>query len=146
MNKYIEQANLLDITPKVHFLWPRPVNQLRQILVQADIVVSPRSKGSNTPMKLYSYLHSGTVCLLTDLASHTQVVSDDIALLARPDPEAFSEGMLKLVDDENLRLSLGAAAKLSIQRNNSFEVFARTANELFDWLSTKVTADHARMR
>ncbi len=145
IRKYIDKANRLRIGRRVHFIGPRPIIDLRQNLAQADILVSPRIKGNNTPMKLYSYLHSGTASLLTDLATHRQVASGNIALLVKPSPEALSEGMLKLIDDENFRLSLGAAAKRFIQRNNSFKAFANTANELFDWLRTEVSGDSARL-
>ncbi len=145
IRKYIDKANRLRIGRRAHFIGPRPMIDLKQYLAQADILVSPRIKGNNTPMKLYSYLHSGTASLLTDLPTHSQVASGNIALLVKPSPEALSEGMLKLIDDENFRVSLGAAAKRFIQRNHSFKAFANTANELFDWLCTEVSGDSARL-
>ena len=145
IKKYIDKANRLGIGRRVHFLGPRPIADLRQNLAQADILVSPRIKGNNTPMKLYSYLHSGTATLLTDLAAHRQVASGDIALLVKPSPVALSEGMLTLIDDGDLRLSLGAAAKRFIQQNNSLKDFAKTANELFDWLRSDVMGDRASL-
>ena len=59
-------------------------------MAQADVLVSPRTKGANTPMKVYSYLDSGVAVLATRLPTHTQVMNDETALLAEPTPEDFS--------------------------------------------------------
>ena len=37
------------------------------LMAQADVLISPRIKGVNTPMKIYSYLDSGRCVLATDL-------------------------------------------------------------------------------
>jgi glycosyltransferase involved in cell wall biosynthesis len=146
ISKYIDMADRLSISEKVHFIGPRPIADLKHNLAQADILVSPRIKGNNTPMKLYSYLHSGTACLVTDLPTHRQVVSEDIALFAKPTPEALCEGLLIMIDDEGYRHRLAAAAKDFIERNSSLDVFENTANKLFDWLQTEVTADNRHLR
>src|SRR5262245_20710248 len=59
IQKYREKAGSLSIDRKVHFLGPKPVESLAEYLSQADILVSPRIKGVNTPLKIYSYLSSG---------------------------------------------------------------------------------------
>ena len=46
-----------------------PRHRCRGLLRQADVLVSPRLKGLNTPMKIYSYLDSGSAVLATS-ASH----------------------------------------------------------------------------
>ncbi|HNP61960.1 MAG TPA: glycosyltransferase family 4 protein, partial [Nitrospirales bacterium] len=55
-DSYCRKAGKLGVDGHVHFLGPRPLDQLSVYLSQADILVSPRIKGNNTPMKLYSYL------------------------------------------------------------------------------------------
>ncbi|MEA2116836.1 MAG: glycosyltransferase, partial [Thermodesulfobacteriota bacterium] len=55
---YREKSAALGIGEKVLFAGRRPVADLYYYLLQADILVSPRSKGFNTPMKIYSYLDS----------------------------------------------------------------------------------------
>ena len=53
-----------------------------------DILVSPRIRGTNTPLKIYSYLRSGKPIVATDLLTHTQVLSPDVARLVAPDADA----------------------------------------------------------
>ncbi len=52
----------------------------------ADVLVSPRSTGTNTPLKIYQYLRSGRVIVATRLLTHTQVLSDEVAILTEPTP------------------------------------------------------------
>lgn len=132
--KYERQAQNLDIGARVHFLGSKPVNHLAMYLAQADILVSPRIKGKNTPMKLYSYLDSGKALLATDLPTHTQVLNSRIAMLAQPNPEAFSQGMLNLLKDQELRNNLGSAGKQLIQQKHTYQVFCQQLNDIYDWL------------
>lgn len=132
--KYTRQAQNFNIDTRVHFLGPKPVNHLAMYLAQADILVSPRIKGKNTPMKLYSYLDSGKALLATDLPTHTQVLNSHIAMLAQPNPEAFSQGMLQLITDQELRDNLGSAGNQLIQQKHTYQVFCQQLNDIYDWL------------
>ena len=132
--KYKRQAQNLNISARVHFLGPKPVKHLAMYLAQADILVSPRITGKNTPMKLYSYLDSGKALLATDLPTHTQVLNSHIAMLAQPNPEAFSQGMLKVLTDQELRSKLGSAGKQLIQQKHTYQVFCQQLNKIYDGL------------
>lgn len=92
---------------RVHFLGPRPLAQLNSILSAFDLLASPRLKGVNTPMKIYSYLASGRAMLATRLPTHTQVVPEEAACLVDPDPASMAEGLSRLLEDPNLRDELG---------------------------------------
>ena len=135
IEKYQQKCQRLGIDEKVHFLGPKPLADLANYLAEADILISPRVKGQNTPMKLYSYLHSGKAVLATNLSTHTQVLNGDLALLADPVPEAFSRGMLHLINHETLRSNLGAAGKKLIEEQYSFSAFQEKLNGLYTWLS-----------
>lgn len=111
INHYTEKTRSLKCAKGVTFLGPRPVNSLATLLTSADILVSPRTKGNNTPMKIYSYLHSGTPLLATDLPTHTQVLDNSIALLSPPNSDDFGAGLSRLISDSNLRMQIGKRAK-----------------------------------
>ncbi len=134
IQKYQSQAEQLGISQQVHFVGPRPIAHLRQYLDQADIVVSPRVHGSNTPMKLYSYLDSGKALLATNLTTHTQVLTDNIALLAEPDVSAFAAGITHLVAHPELRVQLGQSAQAYIAQSHTYEAFSRKLKSLYDWV------------
>lgn len=105
------RAAALDLAGHARFLGPRPLRRLGAYLEQADVLVSPRLKGGNTPMKLYSYLAAGKPVLATRIRSHTQVLSDDVALLVEPTPAALARGLDALLRSPGLRERLGLAAR-----------------------------------
>ena len=87
-----------------------PQRQVPSALGAADILVSPRSSGTNTPLKLFAYLKSGRPVLATRIASHTQVIDERTALLVDPGPKKLACGLAQLLGDEALRHRLSANA------------------------------------
>jgi glycosyltransferase involved in cell wall biosynthesis len=135
---YQIQSLHLGIARKVQFLGPKPVEQLSEYLANADILLSPRIKGRNTPMKLYSYLHSGKPIVATALSTHTQVLDSRVAMLVRPTPEAFANGILQLIEDPKLRSELGESGKKLVEEKFSYHAFREKLIGLFNWLETEI--------
>ena len=78
----------------------------------ADALVSPRTSGTNTPLKIYSFLKSGKPLVATRLWTHTQVLDDSVALLADPSPERMAESIeAALFSDEGKRRAQAAKEK-----------------------------------
>ncbi|HDK43178.1 MAG TPA: glycosyltransferase [Desulfobacteraceae bacterium] len=125
ISRYGERAATLGIGGSVHFLGPRPVGDLACYLRQADVLVSPRIKGNNTPMKIYSYLDSGRPLVATRLPAHTQVLDDEIARLAEPVPEKFAEAMLELGIDPALREKIAGQAGARVKEEFTRAAFQR---------------------
>jgi glycosyltransferase involved in cell wall biosynthesis len=126
----------LHLEERVYLLGPRPLAQLAGFLSQADILVSPRSQGSNTPMKVYSYMNSGTAILATRILSHTQVLDDHCALLAEPNSQALAKGLATLAADEALRTRLGSAARRRARERYSVEAFREKVRVAYRALET----------
>jgi glycosyltransferase involved in cell wall biosynthesis len=130
----------LHLEERVYLLGPRPLAQLTGFLEQADILVSPRLRGSNTPMKVYSYMNSGTAILATRIASHTQVLDDDCALLVEPTPQALAKGLATLAADAPLRTRLGSAAHGRAAERYSLEAFRKKVCAAYRTLETQSVA------
>ena len=107
--RYERKAAALGLAGRVHFAGPRPVRALGGYLAQADILVSPRTLGENTPMKIYSYLAAGHAILATAIGSHTQALDASCAVLVRPEPAELAAGLRRLAGDPQLRERLGRA-------------------------------------
>lgn len=123
--KYKSMARSLGVENSVSLLGPRPVEKLGSYLSKAEIVVSPRTQGRNTPMKVYSYLDSGHPLLATRLPTHTQVLDDKIAMLVDADANGIADGMTKLMNDAQLRLDLATAAAERVRSEYSREAYRR---------------------
>ena len=136
--RYRRRCEELGIGDRVHFLGPRPVALLGEYLADADVLVAPRIRGVNTPMKIFPYLHSGRPVLLTDLPTHTQVVGREVAMLAPPEPEAFADAIVRLAEDEALRRRLGRAGRAFVEAGHTFAAHARRVNELYDFVEAEL--------
>jgi glycosyltransferase involved in cell wall biosynthesis len=123
--RYGARATKLGIGKAVHFLGPKPVSVLGELLREADVLVSPRLKGLNTPMKIYSYMDSGTAVLATRLRTHTQVLDERTAYLVDPTPVALGNGLAVLLKDGALRKRLAAEAKDHVRREFTPEAARR---------------------
>ena len=137
VNRYRGQANHLGIGEQVHFLGPRPISALAALLRRADVLVSPRLKGLNTPMKIYSYLDSGTAVLATRLRTHTQVLDDRTAYLVAPEPHALGEGIARLLNDPGLRSRLASEAKAYVQQEFTPEAMQRKLDSFYSMMEIK---------
>lgn len=110
---------------------PRPQSQLAYFLEQADILVSPRIQGENTPMKIYSYLDSGRPLVATRLPTHTQVLDDGISLLVEPNAEAMSRGFNQLLEHPEQGQTLALAAKERVDSQYSLEAYRRKLSDFY---------------
>jgi glycosyltransferase involved in cell wall biosynthesis len=117
------RAELQGLAGRLHFLGKRPLEQLGSYLEQADVLVSPRVMGTNTPMKISCYLQAGKAILATNIYSHTQMLDSECAVLVHPTPADVAAGLRRLVEDPALRVSLGAAAQAKAERECSPQAF-----------------------
>jgi glycosyltransferase involved in cell wall biosynthesis len=103
-------------------------------LAASDILVSPRSTGNNTPLKIYSYLRAGKPIVATRLLTHTQVLDDQVALLTEAHPQDFAEGILALSRDPERARRLGEAARRRAQEKYSYEQYLASTRRLCEFL------------
>lgn len=121
----------LGIDDNCYFIGPQPVGMLGRLMEQADVVLSPRIQGTNTPLKLYSYLDSGVPVLATNLQTHTQVVNTQQAMLCAPTPEAMASAMTRLIESDELRRETAANAKRLIDEHHSIVGFRTQILEIY---------------
>jgi len=136
---YQKKAGIVGLGENVRFLGPWPIGRMAELFALADVLVSPRIQGNNTPMKIYSYLQAGKPILATDLPTHTQVLTTELAMLAPPTPEGFAAGMRRLIEHPDQGQELVRRAKTLADAQYSFPVFERTVRELYAWIEHQVT-------
>jgi glycosyltransferase involved in cell wall biosynthesis len=144
--EYRQKAENLGVSPQVSFIGPRPVDALGDYLRQADLLLSPRISGANTPMKIYSYLDSGVAVVATALPTHTQVMSHEHAALTAPEPVAMADTIARALDDPERRVRLALQARALIKREHSKEAFRRSAHALFGEIEGRLAANRLPKR
>jgi glycosyltransferase involved in cell wall biosynthesis len=123
--RYRARADAAGLGRRVAFSGPRPVALLSRGLDAADVLVSPRTLGFNTPMKVYSYLDSGKPVVATRLPTHTQVLDDSIAVLVEPEPGPFGAALASLLTDPERAARIGAAGRDRARAEYTVEAFRR---------------------
>jgi glycosyltransferase involved in cell wall biosynthesis len=115
-----------------------------QYLGLADALLSPRTKGQNTPLKIYTYMYSGRPTVATDLPTHTQVLDASRAVLVPPTPEGFARGIVTVLDDPEYGGRLARAAREVVQREYSFDAFRSKLNQAYQCVTQPDRAPTSR--
>ena len=116
------------------FAGQRPATEIPAFVAAADVLVSPRIAGTNTPLKIYSYLRSGRPIVATNLRTHTQVLNDQTALLVPPDPASFAEAVGLVIDRPDIGGWLSEAAKLLAATRYSREAYLAKTTAAYERL------------
>jgi len=100
----------------------------------ADALVSPRRTGTNTPMKIYTYMASGRPIIATDLSTHTQVLDRDSAMLVAPTADAIADGIRRVIEDAALGARLAQAAASAVEEHYSMPAYRRKVAAMYAWI------------
>ncbi len=103
----------------------------------ADVLVIPHPSRIDSelqfPSKLLGYLASGKPIVSSNLKAIADVVGDNAILVEPENPQAFAEGILKLLNNEELAKRMGENGK-KIVRNYSWEESAKKTYEAYKYL------------
>lgn len=119
------------------FTGQQPACDIPAFVEACDILVSPRVRGTNTPLKIYSYLRSGKPIVATDLRTHTQVLSHEVARLVPPEAEVFAAAVGDLIDRPDERVRLAAAAAALAEEKYSRASYVRRTAEAYERLALR---------
>ncbi len=122
-----------------------PDAEMWACLSTADFGVAPDPKNpmndKSTMNKILEYMAFGLPVVLYDLTEGRRSAGD-AALYARPnDPKDFARQMLKLLDSEDLRHTLGARARKRIEESLNWDIEKR---ELLKAYETALGDDRSR--
>jgi len=107
------KAAELGIAAKVIFADKVPPARVALFIELADVLVSPRLAGTNTPLKIYSFLKSGKPLVATNLWTHTQILDERISVLVEPNPESLAAGISFALNDPEARRRAKAARDMA---------------------------------
>jgi len=124
-----DQAHTAGVGAVTIFAGERPASEIPAYLAAADALVSPRSRGTNTPLKIYQYLRSGKPIVATRLLTHTQVLSDTTAFLTAATPHDFGAGVLAALGDRARAEAVGLNARHLADSKYSYEAYLERTRE-----------------
>jgi glycosyltransferase involved in cell wall biosynthesis len=142
------EARAAGVEGATIFAGERPSEEIPLFLDAADVLVSPRSTGTNTPLKIYQYLRAGRPIVATRLLTHTQVLNDAVSILTAPTPDGLAEGILAALADPAAAKALGDRARELADSKYSYEAYVARTREAVDRLTgaTRMAAEAGGLR
>jgi glycosyltransferase involved in cell wall biosynthesis len=128
------EAGRAGVGTQVIFTGQRPAEEVPAYLDAASVLVSPRSSGTNTPLKIYQYLRAGRPIVATRLRTHTQVLDDSVALLVEPTADGLAGGILRGLDAPE-SAELATRARTLAETKYSDEAFIDKTRRVYEVLT-----------
>ncbi len=125
-----ELAASLGIKNRVVFVDKVLPSQVPLFIRLADVLVSPRTSGTNTPLKIYSFLKSGKPLVATRLWTHTQLLSEQRAVLADPEPDSLARAIGFALTSEEAQTRAQLSKEWAEAEFSAARYFARIAQVL----------------
>jgi glycosyltransferase involved in cell wall biosynthesis len=136
--EWTEKAARMGLAGHTLFLNVVPPEDSMVYLACASVLISPRLDGTSTPLKIYSYLHAEKPIVATSITSHTQVLTQDTALLVEPNYTAFAEGILQVLDDSELAERLGKNAHQLAQDKFGRQDYITKVSQIYKTIAPKL--------
>jgi glycosyltransferase involved in cell wall biosynthesis len=126
-----EEARRAGVAEVTIFTGEQPSEDIPAFLAAADVLVSPRSRGKNTPLKIYQYLRAGKPIVATNLLTHTQVLDETIACLSEATPDGYGAAILRVITEPGYAAALSAEAARIAESRYTYEAYlAKTARAM----------------
>lgn len=130
VKKYLEIAGNLGIGDACWFTGRMPQSEVLHCLESASVLVSPRSEGTNTPLKIYQQLASGKPLVATNIYSHTQVLDDEVSILVDPDAASMADGLLRALTNNVAAKSVSENAQKLYEEKYSRRTYVSKMRQL----------------
>ncbi len=130
-----DKARRAGLSDAVRFAGLLPMDRMPACLGVADVLVSPRVKGTNTALKLYGYMQTGKAIVATNLETHTQVLDEGCAWLSPPEPTALGQALASALGDPVEAARRGAAAARIAGERFGLDRFDRQVRDLYEQLA-----------
>jgi len=138
VEEYRTMAKKLGVGQNVMFTGTVHPENIPGLIEISTLIVSPRSRGTNTPLKIYNYLRHDKALVATDRLTHTQILNPEIAHLVDADAPAFAAGILKLLDDQQLAQQIAKNAQQFAQENFSDDSYIDMVADIYQQMMSSV--------
>lgn len=119
----------------VHFAGTVTPEESLSYLEVAEILVSPRIRGTSVPLKIYSYLEAGKPIVASNLYAHSQVLDESVAVLVEPTKEALSEGICLCLRDPEHSKQLASSAQERANKTYNYESYMLKVEKVYDYFA-----------
>jgi len=118
----------------VTFLGKVAPDALPEYLYASDILLSPRTSGVNTPLKILDYMKAGKAIMATDVPSHRLLLDEATAIFAGPVPEQLAVALNELANDEKKRNQMGTAGRNLYEITYNFDNYRHKLSKCYEYV------------
>lgn len=126
----IDLSNITDRS-NVTVLGYVPQKEKPYLYGAADIFVLP-SYHENCPLSVLEAMASGMAVIATDVGGVSEIIKNgENGLLIRNSSEELADAIIKLSNDEKLRIKLGTAARITVENFFTWKKAAQETHEIY---------------
>lgn len=138
VERFKAQAAQRGVQENVRFVGTVHPSNIPNLVELSTAIVSPRSRGTNTPLKIYNYMRTGKPLVATDRLTHTQTLSDRTACLAPATPEGFAGGVIRVLEDPAYAAEIARGARAFADENFSDDAYIAMVRDIYDAMWDKL--------
>ncbi len=127
----LRRAAKLGVSGALRIVRRQPRERMPAYLALADVLISPRARGRNFPIKLFHYLAAGRAVIASGLEPH-RLLAGDHALVIEHTPGALAEAILRVLADPQLAARLAERALAFAETELTPANFLRSVRGLCD--------------
>lgn len=120
------------------------IDDINSVYEDIDIAIAPVYKGSGTHIKVMESLMRSKTMVISPLAhrGYEQTLPDKKVLFVAPTVDLYAEYLITLINDENLRLAMGAAGRKAVIAQHALETSPKYFKETFRSLAATASKQH----
>lgn len=118
----------------VVFLGAIDPDEVPAYMSASDVLLSPRLRGRNAPTKLLDYLKAERAIVAVDTEANRFYLDDSVCVFTGASSSAFAKGIIRLIQDEALRVRLGQEQREWIDRDYSYQALKAGLAECYSQL------------
>jgi glycosyltransferase involved in cell wall biosynthesis len=111
------------VSDRVRFVGKVSPDVLPDYLCAADVLLSPRLEGVNTPLKILDYFKAGRAIAATDTAANRLLLDEGNAALLPVDAAGFGGGVAALAKDAPRRQALAGRGRQMVEETYNYGEF-----------------------
>jgi glycosyltransferase involved in cell wall biosynthesis len=140
----LQQAKALGVAESVHLLGRVPTEQVPALMQQAAVFVlpsipHPSGDTESLGMVLVEAMACGTPCVASHTGGIVDIVEDGVnGYLAQPgDAQGLAAGMMRLLQDEEARRTMGLAGRRKVEERFSVTAVAQRVIKVYQSILLK---------
>ncbi len=129
-DRFHQRAVALGIGHAVRLVARQPREEVPAYLAMADVLVSPRIRGENVPLKVFEYLSAGRPIVATDIPAHRMLLGSGRAALVPPRAADLSRAIAQVLKSSESAQSMVDAASSYARQQLEWPEFLGTVEHL----------------